>query len=93
MSLDLEAIANEFINQCGSCDVGMPTACTCSKQDFRPVMLKLIRELERTRKALDEAIADFQDLSTTARIADDPSWRASKAAVITLRAIRSGAPS
>lgn len=47
---DLAAISEEFLTQCGSCDAGIPTACTCSKRDHRPVMLDLVREVEQLRE-------------------------------------------
>ena len=41
--------AGKFLQQCGSCDAGLPMACTCPDEDFRPVMLDLVQEIERLR--------------------------------------------
>lgn len=41
-----------FLNQCGSCDAGLPMDCTCPQGDYRPVMLDLVREVERLRTSL-----------------------------------------
>src|ERR1051325_1725712 len=53
-ALDLEAISAEFLNECGICNHGIGSSCRCSKQDFRPTMLALIRELEQVRADRDE---------------------------------------
>jgi hypothetical protein len=46
--------AKPFLQQCASCDYGLPMSCTCPAKDFRPVMLELVREVERLREeALD----------------------------------------
>jgi hypothetical protein len=44
--LDLDAISAKWLTQCGPCDAGLPTACTCPGEDPRPVILELVRELE-----------------------------------------------
>lgn len=56
MTDDLLARAAPFLNVCGSCDAGLPTSCTYPKGDFRPVMLDLVREVERLRAATPEEI-------------------------------------
>jgi hypothetical protein len=53
--LDLKAIEDEFLNQCGPCDFAMPGACNCSTRDFRSTMLDLVREVEKLRRRLDAA--------------------------------------
>jgi len=52
MTVDLKAIGDEFLNQCGPCDFGLPASCTCSKRDYRPAMLELVREVERLRAVM-----------------------------------------
>ncbi len=54
-AVDLEAITAEFLQQCGSCDAGIPAPCTHPERDYRPTMLGLVREVERLRVALDRA--------------------------------------
>lgn len=49
MTDDLLTRAAPFLNICGSCDYGMPVSCTCPDGDYRPVMLDLVREVERLR--------------------------------------------
>lgn len=63
MSIDLEAIRTEFLNLCGSCDAGIPSKCTCSDRDFRPVMLELVREVERLHAELNNLADDCTDLA------------------------------
>ena len=49
--LDVEAIAEKWINQCGSCDLGLPEyGCNHPDEDYRPVMLTLVREVQRLRE-------------------------------------------
>lgn len=50
MTDDLLKRAEPFLTQCGSCDYGLHVPCTCPKPDYRPVMLDLVREVERLRK-------------------------------------------
>jgi hypothetical protein len=48
--LDLDAISEKWLNQCGPCDYGMPEyGCTHPSDDYRPVILDLVREVERLR--------------------------------------------
>lgn len=49
MTDDILDRAEPFLNQCGSCDAGLPMSCTCPSGDYRPVMLDLVREVERLR--------------------------------------------
>jgi hypothetical protein len=49
MTEDILSRAEPFLNPCGSCDAGMPMSCTCPTGDYRPVMLDLVREVERLR--------------------------------------------
>jgi hypothetical protein len=39
--VDLIERARPFLQQCGSCDAGLPMACTCPSGDYRPVMADL----------------------------------------------------
>lgn len=57
MTDDLLKRAEPFLNQCASCDYGLPTSCTCPDGDYRPVMLDLVREAERLRAVAEAAHA------------------------------------
>jgi hypothetical protein len=57
MTADLLKRAEPFLSQCGTCDVGLPYACNCPTGDFRPVMLDLVREVERLRSLVGEPCA------------------------------------
>jgi hypothetical protein len=48
--IDTEAVAEKWLQQCGPCDIGMPSGCTHPDEDYRPVMAALVEELERTRR-------------------------------------------
>jgi hypothetical protein len=44
-----EALAAEvepWLRECGSCDAGLPMACTCPKGDYRNILLKVWRAYE-----------------------------------------------
>lgn len=47
--LDLDAI-EPWLRLCGTCDAGLPVACTCQHGDYRRPMLALVREVKRLRK-------------------------------------------
>lgn len=54
--LDLEAISEKWLKQCGSCDLGMPEyGCTHPDEDYRPVMMSLVEEIERMRLEATDA--------------------------------------
>jgi cellulase/cellobiase CelA1 len=66
MTEDLLKRAEPFLNQCGSCDAGLSAACNCPTGDYRPVMLDLVREVERLRKvasAYRHAAIDQHDMA------------------------------
>lgn len=48
MTIDLEAIKAKWLNICGACDAGVGE-CNHPAEDYRPVMLELVREIERLR--------------------------------------------
>jgi hypothetical protein len=48
--LDLAAIEAKWLQQCGACDAGLPTACTHPAEDYRPVIAGLVAEIQRVRK-------------------------------------------
>jgi len=51
---DLEAIKSKWLNQCGPCDFGMPEyVCSHPAEDYRPVMMDLVLEIERLRRQSD----------------------------------------
>jgi hypothetical protein len=54
MTDDLLKRADPYLTQCGSCDYGVHVPCTCPQPDRRPVMLDLVREVERLRAQLEE---------------------------------------
>lgn len=47
--LDLVEIINKWLRSCGACDAGLPITCSHPQEDYRPVILELVRELEKTR--------------------------------------------
>lgn len=54
--LDLEEIKTKWLNQCGPCDFGMPEyGCTHPDEDYRPVIMSLVLEIERLRSEVDHA--------------------------------------
>jgi hypothetical protein len=73
-TLDLEGISAEFLTQCGSCDAGLPTSCTCPKRDFRPTMLELVREVERQRELIEvlrDTMVQFDTLNLWGELTSD----------------------
>lgn len=59
--LDLEAIKRTWLNQCGPCDYGMPECgCTHPQEDYRPVILSLVREVERLRADSEPPVNDIE---------------------------------
>lgn len=54
-ALDLEAINEKWLRQCPSCDAGLLNGCTCPQDDYRPVILSLVREVERLRAESEPA--------------------------------------
>ena len=67
--LNLDAIAEEFLQECGICDYGIGSPCRCAVRDFRPVMLELIREVEQLRA--DHRSIEVQTLRGFAEKVDD----------------------
>lgn len=67
MTDDLFKRAEPFLNVCGACDLGMPTSCTCPTGDSRPVLLDLVREVERLRAALSAAAGSLTKCSNECR--------------------------
>jgi hypothetical protein len=64
---DLIARAESFLQLCGTCDGGLPMACTCPTGDYRAVMLDLVREVERLRTVawkLHDAMTGEHDKSS-----------------------------
>lgn len=60
--IDLEAIEAKWLGICGACDAGIGE-CTHPAEDYRPVMLALVREVEHLR----ELLADAEDREADAR--------------------------
>lgn len=54
MKIDLKAIQEKWLRQCGACDAGLPMSCVCPEEDYRPTMLELVREVERLRKVIPD---------------------------------------
>lgn len=87
---DVLTAAEPFVQQCGPCDFGVITVgCNCPPGDYRPVMVRLMEEVERLRagqpaphlRPLLDLTADELDALTdvaekaTARLAVDPVLR------------------
>lgn len=49
---DLDAISAKWLAPCGACDAGLPMGCTHPREDYRPLMLSLVLEIERLRGAV-----------------------------------------
>ena len=56
--LDVEAIAEKWLKECGACDFGLSEyGCHCpADEDYRPVMLSLVQEVERLRSGGDSLL-------------------------------------
>jgi len=52
--MDLDAVKSKWLGMCGSCDVGIGE-CNHPAEDYRPVMLELVREVERLQFDAEEA--------------------------------------
>lgn len=55
--IDVEAIAEKWLQQCGSCDAGLPMGCACPSDDYRPVMSALLDEVTALRGQVERARA------------------------------------
>ncbi|WP_033338987.1 hypothetical protein [Catenuloplanes japonicus] len=75
MTVDLDAIRNTWLGQCGPCDASLPGACTCVQGDPRTVILDLVREIERLDAEAGDLRALFELQWTRTREAD-ARWRA-----------------
>jgi hypothetical protein len=60
--LNLAAIEDEFLQQCGPCDYALDGACNCPKRDYRSTMLDLVREVERLRAEMANLAGDCEDM-------------------------------
>lgn len=63
---DLEAISEKWLQVCPVCDGGLPSICTHPDEDYRPVMLELVREIERLRRIVNTAYREDSGLATWA---------------------------
>lgn len=52
--LDLDEIRDKWLAPCGACDAGLPMGCTHPEGDYRPVMLRLVAEVERVQTKLED---------------------------------------
>jgi hypothetical protein len=68
---DLQKIRDDLLRQCPSCDMGLSHACVCppAEFDFRPIVMRLVGEIEafreedeRARKMLNDP-AHFEGFS------------------------------
>ena len=66
---DLAAEVEPWLQQCGSCDAGLPMGCTHPEGDYRNVLLKVWRAYETSRRDTAEEIAT----EITDRPGPDPS--------------------
>jgi hypothetical protein len=48
---ELAAIEARWLQLCGSCDAGLPMACTHPDEDYRPVIAALVAEVRQLRGA------------------------------------------
>lgn len=61
-ALDLAAIKAEWLNVCGSCDAGLPMACSCPAGDPRGVIAALVALVERRTSERDALRAAVEDV-------------------------------
>lgn len=61
--IDLDAIAEKWLKPCGSCDAGLPMGCTCSQEDFRPDMLRLVQHIQAQQDRIEQQERDIEDQS------------------------------
>lgn len=47
---ELREIGARWATPCGSCDYGLAYACTCPTGDPRPVVARLLEEIDRLRQ-------------------------------------------
>lgn len=54
---DLQKIRDEFLRVCPSCDLGLSYTCVCppAEFDFRPLVLRLVEEIEAYRAEDEKA--------------------------------------
>lgn len=53
--LDLDEITEKWLNECGACDFGLSEYgchCPADEENYRPVMLTLVREVQRLQAEL-----------------------------------------
>lgn len=60
--IDVEAIAEKWLQQCGSCDAGLPMGCACPTEDYRPAMSALLDEVEALREQVARVRKECADL-------------------------------
>lgn len=66
--LDLAAVSEKWLRQCGACDGGLAMSCTHPDEDYRPTMGALVAEVERLRQwsgQLDRELNDERNASYT----------------------------
>lgn len=67
--MNLDEIERKWLRQCPSCDAGLPAECAHPGEDYRPVILDLvkhIREQERNWSLLLAAV--IRDYGTLSRV-------------------------
>ncbi|WP_344143688.1 hypothetical protein [Polymorphospora rubra] len=47
-----------WLRTCGNCDAGLPHPCTCPDADPRPIINRLVREVEKLHGELKQARSD-----------------------------------
>ena len=67
---DILERAAPFLTRCASCDAGLLATCTCTQADHRPVMLELVREVERLRAELATTRAAATPCSLETEVAE-----------------------
>ena len=67
---DTEAIEAKWLQECGQCDYGVGYPCTHPSEDYRPVILQLLRERDEAHAKL----ALIWGLHTDSPAGVCPSW-------------------
>ena len=77
-----------WLQQCGSCDAGLPMSCTCPAGDYRNILLKVWQAYKASRVLMAEEIAEaLRRRRDEALEAKQPGWPLLTEAVIIAREI------
>lgn len=87
--MNLQDVRDEWLNQCGSCDAGLPMNCTCPAGDPRTVIAQLIREVERVQRKEHLVDVPYRHLKEIRQWLESPNGSIS-AGRVTFEAVENG---